>query len=49
MLGHLGVHMRMRNKGSLFLCFSMRLLGEDDCEKGGGLSHLRSTCNIIDI
>ena len=23
-IGHLGVQMRMRNKGSLFLCFYMR-------------------------
>ena len=34
---------------NLFLCFIMRELGEDDCEKGGVLSHLRPTCNIIDI
>ena len=33
--------MRVGNKGSLFLCFSMRLLGEYDCEKGGALSYLR--------
>ena len=37
------------NKGSLFLCFTIRELGEDDCEKGGVLSHLRLTCNLIDI
>ena len=37
------------NKMNLFLCFTMRELGEDDYEKGGVLSHLRPTCNIIDI
>ena len=37
------------NKGSLFPCFTMRELGEDDCEKGGALSHIRSTHNLIDI
>ena len=39
----------MGNKASLFLCFSMRELGEDTSEKGGALSHLRLTCNLIDI
>ena len=37
------------NKGTLFLCFTMRELGEDGCEKGGTLSHLRPTCNLIVI
>ena len=32
---------------SLFLCFTMRELGEDNCEKGGTLSHLIPTCNLI--
>ena len=38
-----------RNKGSLFPCFTMRELGEDGCKKGEALSHIRSTCNLIDI
>ena len=37
------------NKGSLFLCFTMRELGEADCEKGRVSSHIRLTCNLIDI
>ena len=41
--------MRRGNKGSLFLCFSMSYLGEDDFENRGALSHLRPTCNLIDI
>ena len=24
-------------------------LGEDNCEKGGALSHIRPTCDLIDI
>ena len=37
------------NKGTLFLCFTVIELGEDGSEKGGALSHLRPTCNQIDI
>ena len=37
------------NKGSLFPCFTMRELGEDGCEKGRALSHIRPTCYLIDI
>ena len=37
------------NKGSLFSCFTMRELGEEDCKKGAALSHIRPTCNLIDI
>ena len=37
------------NKGSLFPCFTMRELGEDDYEKGEALSYIRPTCNLIDI
>ena len=36
------------NKGSLFPCFTKRELGEDICEKGRVLSHIRPTCNLID-
>ena len=37
------------NKERLFPCFTMRDLGEDDCEKGGALSYIRPTYNLIDI
>ena len=37
------------DKGSLFPCFTMRELIEDGCGKGGVLSHIRPTCNLIDI
>ena len=37
------------NKESLFPCFIMRELGEDDCEKGGALSHIRPTYTLIYI
>ena len=37
------------NKGSLFPCFTRRKLGEDDCEKGGALYHIRPMCNLINI
>ena len=37
------------NKGSLFPCFNMGELGEDGCEIGGALSHLRPICNLINI
>ena len=37
------------NKRSLFPCFTMKELGEDSCEKGGALSHIGPTCNLIDI
>ena len=37
------------NKKSLFICFTIRKLGEDDRKKGGVLSHLRPTHNLIDI
>ena len=37
------------NKGNLFSCLTMRELGEDSCEKMGVLSHIRSTCKLIDI
>ena len=37
------------NKVSLFLYFTIRKLGEDNCEKGGVVSHLRPTYNLIDI
>ena len=37
------------NKGSLFPCFTMREKGEDDCEKEEALSHIRPTCNLINI
>ena len=37
------------NKGSLFPCFTMRELGEEDSEKGGALSHIRPMCNLINI
>ena len=37
------------NKMSLFPCFTIRELGEDSCEKGVALSHIRPTYNLIDI
>ena len=37
------------NKGSLFLYFTIRKLGEDSYEKGGVMFHLRPTYNLIDI
>ena len=37
------------NKGILFLYFTTGKLGEDDFEKEGALSHLKPTCNLIDI
>ena len=49
MTGCIRVQMLYGKKGSLFMCFTMRELGEDDSEKGGALSHLRPTCNLIDI
>ena len=36
------------NKWSLFPCFTMIELGDDECEKMGALSHIRPTCNLID-
>ena len=37
------------NKERLFSCVTMRELGEDDYEKGGALSRIRPTYNLIDI
>ena len=39
----------MGNEESLFPCFTMREFGENGCEKGGVLSHIRPMCNLIDI
>ena len=39
----------MGNKRSLFPCFTMKELGEDGCEKGRALSHIRPTSNLIYI
>ena len=35
-------------KGDYFYV-TLRELGEEDCKKGGALSHIIPTCNLIDI
>ena len=36
-------------RGAYFHVFTTRELGEEGCEKGGVLSHVRPTCNLINI